>query len=82
MCKICGCFRRKVEKQVFTVEGMSCGHCKAAVEKAVLGLSGVLAAEVDLAAKTLQVEYDVKKSSVEEIIKTVAAAGYSAKAVA
>nr|MBP9484379.1 heavy-metal-associated domain-containing protein [Negativicutes bacterium] len=49
MCKFCGCFRfGKPDKETIKVDGMSCGHCKNAVEKAVRALPGVLAAEVDL----------------------------------
>jgi len=40
-------------QQVLYVQGMTCGHCKKAVEKAALGVAGVTEAVVDLAAKTL-----------------------------
>ena len=63
--------------QVFNVEGMSCNHCKNAVEKAVGGLPGVKAAEVDLAAKTLKVDFDENKASAEAIKKAVDDAGYT-----
>lgn len=76
MCKFCGCSSNKLEKQTLTVEGMSCGHCKNAVEKAVRGLPGVMAAEVDLAAKRLAVEYDASKNSLDDIKKAVDDAGY------
>ncbi len=33
------------------IEGMTCGHCTASVEKALLGVPGVSAAKADLAAK-------------------------------
>lgn len=36
---------------VLKIEGMTCGHCKAAVEKALLAVSGVTAATVDLEKK-------------------------------
>ncbi len=32
------------------IEGMTCGHCTASVEKALLGVPGVSAAKADLAA--------------------------------
>ena len=59
------------------IEGMSCNHCKNAVEKAVGGLPGVKAAEVDLAAKTLKVDFDENKASAEAIKKAVDDAGYT-----
>lgn len=33
------------------IEGMTCGHCTASVEKALLAVPGVSAAKADLAAK-------------------------------
>ena len=37
---------------------MSCGHCKAAVTRAVSALKGVSSVEVDLEKKTVAVYYD------------------------
>ncbi len=34
------------------IEGMTCGHCVASVESALLSVPGVSAAKADLAAKT------------------------------
>ena len=76
MCKSCGCHGAPLNKETIQVEGMTCNHCKSSVEKAVRGLPGVLAAEVDLAAKKLTVEYDSKKSSVDDIKKTVEDIGF------
>lgn len=76
MCKTCGCHGGKIEKSTLTVEGMTCNHCKAAVEKAVRALPGVMAAEVDLPAKTLKIDYDPAKSSLDDIKKAVDDAGY------
>lgn len=76
MCKTCGCHGGKPEKHTLTVEGMTCNHCKMAVEKAVRALPGVLAAEVDLAAKSLKVDVDCAKSSLDDVKKAVDEAGY------
>jgi copper chaperone len=35
-------------KRTYTVEGMTCSHCKASVIEAVLQVSGVRAVDVDL----------------------------------
>lgn len=66
-----------MEKQVVTVEGMSCSHCKNAVEKAVRILEGVAAAEVDLGAKTLTVEFEAAKISLTAIKAAVAEEGFT-----
>ncbi|MEG6586545.1 copper chaperone CopZ [Dendrosporobacter sp. 1207_IL3150] len=65
-----------MEKQILKVEGMSCGHCKNAVEKAVGSLPGVAAAEVDLAAKQLTVEFDSSKLSLNQIKEAVEEQGF------
>ncbi len=65
------------EKDILLVEGMSCGHCKNAVEKAVGALSGVLLAEVDLAEKTLAVEFDASKITLDKIKEIVDEEGYT-----
>jgi len=77
MCKSCGGPGPELQHITVTVEGMSCGHCKNAVEKAVKGLPGVLAAEVDLAAKSLQVDFDPAKTSLQDIKDVVEDAGYT-----
>jgi copper chaperone len=62
-------------KTVLKVEGMSCGHCKAAVEKA-LKAAGAAAAEADVAGKIVTVEYDDKIISIEKMKAAVEDAGY------
>lgn len=66
-----------VEKDVLLVEGMSCGHCKNSVEKAVRALTGVALAEVNLAEKTLAVEFDTAKVSLDKIKEAVDEEGYT-----
>ncbi len=61
---------------VYTVEGMYCNHCKASVEKAVGGLKGVTAAEVNLGAKTVTV---TGTATADEVRKAVEAAGFEFK---
>lgn len=57
------------------VEGMSCGHCKAAVEKALKGIDGVENAVVDLNNKTADVTMN-KVISDDILSKVVTDAGY------
>ncbi|MBC8014442.1 MAG: heavy-metal-associated domain-containing protein [Sporomusaceae bacterium] len=66
-----------IERYTMIVEGMSCGHCKNAVEKAVGALPGLLSAEVDLAAKSLMVEFDASKTTLSEIKDAVVEEGYT-----
>lgn len=58
-----------------TVEGMSCGHCSARVEKALNAIEGV-SAQVDLEAKTAAVTYP-DTVTVDALKAAVTDAGYS-----
>ena len=40
-----------MRETIIKIEGMSCGHCKAAVEKALQAVAGVQTAAVDLEKK-------------------------------
>ncbi len=61
-------------KMVLLVEGMSCGHCKKAVEDAVGKLDGVEKVSVDLESKKVEIEgSDLDEKEIKEIIED---AGY------
>ena len=63
---------------VYTVEGMHCNHCKAAVEKAVGNLKGVTSCEATPAANTLVVTGTANEN---DIRKAVEKAGFEFKGV-
>jgi copper chaperone CopZ len=58
------------------VNGMSCGHCAASVEKALLAVPGVREARVDLASATAEVEADEGVGD-DALRAAVADAGYA-----
>jgi copper chaperone len=60
------------------VTGMTCGHCVAAVEKALRSQPGVRAATVELDAGRAKVEHDEGAIGPEQLIAAVAEEGYSA----
>jgi copper chaperone CopZ len=61
-------------KKIIKIEGMSCGHCQARVEKALNGIEGV-DAKVDLKKKAAVV--NLKSEVSDEILShTVTEAGY------
>lgn len=64
-----------MENKQFTVNGMKCEHCKASVENALKSVAGVEMAEVNLAAKTVQVSYDENIAKPEQLKNAVDAAG-------
>lgn len=60
------------------ITGMSCGHCKAAVEKALAAVKGVTQVQVDLAGGQAVVE---GAASTEALIAAVAEEGYQARPI-
>ena len=64
-------------KQKFNVTGMTCTACSAHVEKAVNGVPGVEACNVNLLGNSMLVEYTYQTNA-EEIIHAVEEAGYGA----
>lgn len=61
---------------VLKVAGMTCQHCKMAVEKALRGLPGVKSATVDLAAGQAKVSYEPGQVDIGKMEAAVAEAGY------
>ena len=61
--------------KVLIVEGMTCGHCKAAVEKALKAVDGVENAVVDLEEKSAELTLN-KEVSDDILTKAVTDAGY------
>ena len=62
-------------KKIMKIEGMTCGHCQARVEKALNAISGVTAS-VDLQKKIAKLELDSDEISDETLLNTVSEAGY------
>lgn len=60
------------------ISGMTCASCASLIEKALVSLSGVEKAAVNLAMETGVVEFDPSVLSVDDILKTIKGAGYSA----
>lgn len=67
-------------EKIIYIEGMSCGHCKAAVEKALRALDGVAKVEVSLDEKLAKVTLDKDLDS--SLLKaTVEEAGYDVREI-
>lgn len=58
------------------VKGMTCGHCKAAVEGALKELSGVSTVDVDLSSGKVDVNYEDTRVSMNEMQEAVEDQGY------
>ena len=63
-----------LQELVFTVPGMSCGHCEAAVTREVGAVAGVAAVDVDLDSKLVTVRGEGLDR--DEIVAAIDEAGY------
>ena len=66
-----------MKKLELEIEGMSCGHCVAAVSEALKELPGVNVENVRIGAA--QLTYEPDQVSPDEIVLAVEDAGYSAQ---
>ncbi|WP_226499962.1 cation transporter [Pseudomonas sp. MWU16-30322] len=62
--------------QVFSVQGMSCGHCVNAITHAVQAKDPAASVRVDLAAKEVGVESSL---SAKQVIEVISEEGYPVK---
>ena len=66
-------------KASFAIENMTCAMCPITVKKAIEGVSGVSAVEIDFEAKTARVAFDPRQTNESEIAAASTNAGYPAK---
>ena len=67
-----------LKTETLTIQGMTCGGCVAAVQRALLRVDGVAAAVVDLQAGEARVNYDPAQTGRDELIQAVIRAGFKA----
>ncbi len=60
------------------VEGIHCAACVWLIERAMKRMPGVISANVNLAAKRLQLKWDNRQSKLSDLIRALARIGYSA----
>lgn len=61
---------------VLKVDGMSCEHCVKAINKAVSAILGVENVSVDLKGKTVTVEHEPTRASLDRIKNEIEDQGY------
>jgi copper chaperone len=59
------------------VDGMSCGHCAAAVNNAVTNIGGTADVSVDLKNSSVSFKYDPAKTQLEAIKAAIIEEGYT-----
>ncbi len=67
-------------KKTLKIEGMMCQHCVAHVTKALQGIEGVTAVEVNLKKKTATVELSEEVEN-KRFLSAIAEAGYEVKKI-
>ena len=63
-------------RETFKVPDVSCGHCKSAIEQALVPLAGVQEATVDIEGKNVDVAYDDTVIDRTGVVRAIEAAGY------
>lgn len=66
-----------MERTTLAIEGMSCGHCARAVERALQALEGVEVERVEVGSARLA--YDPARVGPEQIAAAVEAEGYTVR---
>ena len=64
-------------ENTFRVEGMSCSHCKAAVEGGLKEFPGVERANADVARGTVEVSYEEGTVATKDLKGAIEEAGYT-----
>ncbi len=67
-----------MEKKVFEIPNISCGHCTMAIENELKEMPGVIKAEGNIEAKTVTVEWD-SPTTLDAILNKLKDINYPAK---
>ena len=65
-----------LQKKTLAVKGMTCASCSARIEKVLAAQDGIQSVSVNLAAETMEVEWDNSIFSVEDIAQRVSGLGF------
>ncbi|MDI3480500.1 MAG: copper chaperone [Tepidanaerobacteraceae bacterium] len=78
---MCSCCNNESVRSDITlkVEGMSCAHCKKAVETSVGALPGIFKVEAEVSHGKVDVSFDPSKVKLDDIKKAIEDAGYDVK---
>ncbi|MBO0420088.1 MAG: copper chaperone CopZ [Vagococcus fluvialis] len=68
-------------KQKIKIDGMSCNHCVAKVEKAVSELDGVDKIKVKLKDAEAKVKFDETKIPLDKVLEVITDLGYEASSI-
>ena len=79
MCQECGCHSHEETAITLSVDGMSCDHCKKAVEKALAAVDGLYHINVNLEDNTVSfyLPHEGDNTLVSKAKSAIIAAGFS-----
>jgi copper ion binding protein len=66
----------ELQKKIIPVKGMTCASCSARIEKVIGSQDGIQSVSVNLAAETMDVEWDAAALSIEDIADRVSGLGF------
>ena len=66
------------ENITLVIDGMSCGHCVASVQKALATVTGIASAAVEVGCVEIQLETGATSQTTDDAIRAIRRAGYDA----
>nr|WP_198244739.1 heavy metal-associated domain-containing protein [methane-oxidizing endosymbiont of Gigantopelta aegis] len=69
---------QQLKSVTLDVQNMTCAMCKITIRKALEKVAGVKNATVDFNKKTVTIQFEPKRTSVQELIKATTNVGYPA----
>lgn len=64
------------KKEIFHIKGMKCENCTLQIEKALVGVGGVITSTVDHIAGKATVEFNENVATVDDFKKAIVESGY------
>ncbi|MEG0254985.1 MAG: copper chaperone CopZ [Vagococcus sp.] len=70
-----------MSKEKIKIDGMSCGHCVARIEKAVSEIDGVEKFKIKLKDAEAKIKFDETKVPLEKVMEVITELGYEASSI-
>jgi copper chaperone len=67
------------ESVIITVTGMKCGGCETNITGKLEAIDGVISVKASFKDKSVSVDYDTEKTSLDILKDTIAGAGFTVK---